>query len=218
MKPTWNNYEISFRRAEKEFLQFDQEEIISASSLDADEDYIYVMYFCSRYRVCRKSGEMERLLTDGSWRHATYSEGMGIFDAICEPTPFRCLSGDMVDMGHFSKIGFNGSSLYQPYADSFCEHMTDLKETCLGLGGEPLDRCDVGFRFWIFDFLPWEFRLWEGEEGIPAMLQFYWDKNTPDFLRYETTHIILGHLLEEIREKMGLPRSPFAHAVVMKQD
>lgn len=210
MKPTWNNYEITFRRAEKEFLRFDQEEMIRASSLKADEDYIYVDFFCSRYRVCRESGYMERQLKDGTWRHSTYGEGMGIFDAICEPTPFRRLSGEMVDNSYFARVGFNGRSLYQYYADRFSEEQEKCKAACEALGGEALDKCDVGYRFWIFDFLPLEFRLWEGEEGIPAALRIYWDKNTPDFLRFETTHIVIGHILEEIHIAMGLEESSFA--------
>ena len=204
MKPTWNNYEITFCRAEKEFLRFDQEEMIKASGLKADDRYIYVDYFRSRYRICRESGCMERLLNDDTWRHATYGEGMGIFDAICEPTPFRCLSGEMVDHSYYAKVGFTGRSLYQRYADCFSENIPLLKKACEALGGEPLDKCDAGYRFWIFDFLPFEFRLWEGEEGIPAALRFYWDKNNPDFLRFETSHIVMGHILEEIHSAMGL--------------
>lgn len=196
--PTWNNYEITLRRAEKEFLRFDQEEMIRSCGLSADEDYIYITYFYAPYRIHRQSGNTERQIDKNTWRHCSYNEGMGIFDAICEPTPFRCLSGEMADNAYFAKVGFRSDAMYQRYADAFAADIDAFRRICLDFGAIPQEKSNAGFLFQVFDFLPVMLLLWEGEEGIPAALRFLWDKNTPDFLRYETTQIILGHILEEL--------------------
>lgn len=203
MEPTWNNYEITFGRAEKEFLRFDQEEMIKACGLDADEQYIYVKFFYSLYRINRKTGYMEKYLPDGTMCHAAYSEGMGIFDAICEPTPYRCLCGEMVDMYYFCNVGFSGRAMFQPYADRFGDNIEKFKEVCASLGGVPFGQCDAGFTFALFDFLPVTMQLWEGEEGIPAAIRFLWDRNTTDYIRYETMCIVLTHVLETLNVAMG---------------
>ena len=38
---------------------------------------------------------------------------------------------------------------------------------------------------------------------FPASLQLLWDTNTLDFVHYETTYYIAGHLLSRLRELMG---------------
>lgn len=202
MKPTWNNYEITLQRAEKEFLRFDQEEMIRCAGLRADENYIYITYFYAPYRIHRQTGYTERKIGENTWRHCNYSEGMGIFDAICEPTPFRRLSGEMADNAYFAKVGFSSHSMHQRYADDFAANIQQFRRICTDIGGNPWGKSDAGFLFEVFDFLPVVLLLWEGEEGIPAAMRFLWDKNTPDFLRFETSQIILGHILEELRSAM----------------
>lgn len=203
MEAKWNNYEITFCRAEKEFLRFDQEEMIVASDLKADAQYIYVTFFYNQYRIDRVTGYMEKVSADGTVRHAAYSEGMGIFDAICEPTPYRCLSGDMVDINYFTVTTFNGRSMFQPYAERFADHLETFQKVCTEMGGIPYGQCDAGFTFALFDFLPVVLQLWMGEEGIPASIRFLWDSNTTDFIRFETMFIILTHVLDTLNAAMG---------------
>ena len=203
MKTKPNNYELTFRRAEKEFLRFDQEEMIRACGLKADERYLYITFFYTLYRIDRQSGRMEKQLSDGSYRHAAYNDGMGIFDAICEPTPFRRLCGEMVDMNYFTNTSFNGRSMFQPYADRFAADLEKFRKVCLELGGEPQKESDAGFTFDLFDFLPMTLLLWEGEEGIPAAIRFLWDRNATDFIRFETMFIIITHVMETLNEAMG---------------
>ena len=201
-----NNYEIAFQRAEKEFLKYDQEEMIRASNLRFDEDYLYITFFYAPYRIDRKTGYAERQIGEDQWRHCNYSEGMGIFDLICDPTPFRQLSGEMVDNGYFAKFGNpSGRSMFQGYADRFSDHMEKFSEICLAMGAEPWGKSDAGFIFKIVDFFPMVLLLWEGEEGIPAALNVLWDKNMIDFLHFETAQFIIGHVMEEINGAMGLP-------------
>ncbi|MGN0962810.1 MAG: DUF3786 domain-containing protein [Clostridia bacterium] len=203
MKTKPNNYELTFGRAEKEFLRFDQEEILRAGHLKADDEYIYVTFFYALYRIDRRSGRMEKQMSDGGYRHAAYNEGMGIFDAICEPTPFRRLCGEMVDMNYFTNTSFNGRSMFQPYADRFAANLEKFRKVCLEIGGRPQKESDAGFAFDLFDFLPMTLLLWEGEEGIPAAIRFLWDRNTTDFIRFETMFIVITHVLETLSAAMG---------------
>ena len=128
---------------------------------------------------------------------------MGIFDAICEPTPFRRLCGEMVDMNYFTNTSFNGRSMFQPYADRFAADLEKFRKVCLELGGKPQKESDAGFTFDLFDFLPMTLLLWEGEEGIPAAIRFLWDRNATDFIRFETMFIIITHVMETLNEAMG---------------
>lgn len=203
MKPVLNNYEITFQRAEKEFLKYDQEEMIRACGLQADDDYIYITFFYAPYRIHRKTGYAERQIAENTWRHCNYSEGMGIFDAICGPIPYRQLSGEMVGTEYFSKVGFSGRSMHSEYAERFSAEIETFQKVCLDLGAKPWGDSDAGFIFQLFDFLPMAIQLWEGEEGIPTAMRFMWDKNLLDFIYFETAMFITGHVLEELNAAMG---------------
>ena len=204
-KKELNNYEKSLLRAEAEFLRFDQTEIIKASDLSADERFIYVTFFYASYRIDRQTGRVEAMEADGTIRHADFSEGMSIFDAICEPTPFRSLSGDYVDTGYFTKIGSGGGvGLSQlRYAEFFLEEQARYKEVCTSLGAKPFGRCDIGFEFAVFPFLPMVIQLWEGEEGIPPAIRCLWDRNAKDFLRFETMMYAVGHIMRTLTKAIG---------------
>lgn len=201
---TLNNYEKTLLRAEQEFLTFDQEEIIRESRLRSDEHYIYVTFFYGDYRIDRQTGRIEAFLPDGTTRHGTFSEGMGIFDAICEPTPFRALSGEMVSVNYFHSTAFSGQDLYQRYAEGFSEDLPKFRAVCEKIGGKPYGNSDAGYLFEIFDFLPMALLLWEGEDGIPPAMRFLWDKNATDFIRFETMFYIIGHIVDILGEEMGL--------------
>lgn len=201
---TLNNYEKTLLRAEKEFLRFNQQEIISAGNLEKDESYIYITFFYSLYRIHRRSGKIENI-SEKEPRRATFEEGMSILDAICEPTPFRRLSGDMVDITYFHRTAFNGQSLHQRYADYFAENTEQFCAVCSAFGGIPVSGCDAGFRFTLFPFLPLELKLWRGEDEIPSALRSLWDSNTKDFIRYETMFYALGHVYAQIKKRMEQP-------------
>ena len=204
-KKELNNYEKTLLRAEGEFLTFDQEEIIAACGYDADENYIYVTFFYAPYRIDRKTGHVEAIEANGNFRPATFNEGMSIFDVSCEPTPYRCLSGEFVDVSYFSNVGFGsgGSDMFRLYCELFLEEEQRFREVSEGLGAKPFPHCDVGYVYDVFPFLPFVIQLWEGEEGIPPAMRFLWDRNTKDYLRFETMFYAIGHILKALTTAIG---------------
>ena len=206
-----NNYEKTLLRAEQVFLTYQQEEMIKAGNLTADENYLYIDFFRQPFRINRASGRVETK-ENGVYRHGTFSEGMAIFDYICEPVPYRCLSGEAVDIGYFAKVGFSGKNLYQNHVDAFEKDIPRFRTVCEDLGGVPFAKGDAGYTFEVFPNFPFTLILWAGEEGIPAAMQYLWDKNTADFLRFETLFYIISHLTEKIAAAMSCAVEPFAAA------
>ena len=204
-----NNYEKTLLRAEQVFLTYSREEMIKACNLKADENYLYIDFFRQPFRVSQTSGRVETK-ENGVYRHSTFSEGMSIFDYICEPVPYRCLSGEAVDIGYFAKVGFSGKDLYQHYVDAFEKNPEGFCAACENLGGTPVAKGDAGYIFEVFPDFPLTLILWTGEEDIPAAMQYLWDKNTPDFIRYETMFYIIGHIMEKIAAAMSCAVEPFA--------
>ena len=55
----------------------------------------------------------------------------------------------------------------------------------------------------MFPFLPFTTRSWEENEKFPASLQILADKNTPDYMHYETLMFALSHLFERLKEEVS---------------
>ena len=53
----------------------------------------------------------------------------------------------------------------------------------------------------LFPFLPLILRFWEADEDFPASMQVLVDKNTLDYLHYETLMFALSHLMTRLVEE-----------------
>ena len=59
-----DNYLIQAQQAKQRFLTYDQEALIRKFQLSADNTYLYVTLLRQTYRICRSTGNMQKL--DGS--------------------------------------------------------------------------------------------------------------------------------------------------------
>lgn len=97
-----------------------------------------------------------------------------------------------------------GDGMFQPAARALRRRTAQLGAgPGAALGGRREGRGDVAFRLYPFPFLPVLFQFWSSDEDFPASLTILWDENTLDFVRYETTYYIAGHLLRRLLELMG---------------
>ena len=54
-----SNYQIMKGQMAKRFLQYDQKQMTEKFQLPCDEEYIYVTFVSSLYRINRKTGEIQ---------------------------------------------------------------------------------------------------------------------------------------------------------------
>ncbi|MCC8137695.1 MAG: DUF3786 domain-containing protein [Clostridiales bacterium] len=201
-----SNYDITRDKAELRFLTYDQEKMISKFHLRNDEHYLYIAFVGRDYRIDRSSGRIE-WKTDGfsHVEHAGFNEVLAICDVLCDSKDNCCLSGQFVrvnDLKGTVRSSGLGNDLYEKYAKYFDERTSSLQKACEALGGEKQKIGDVSYLLHPFPFLPLMLQFWESDEEFPASLKFMWDENTLDFLRYETTYYVLGHVLERLKELM----------------
>jgi hypothetical protein len=56
----------------------------------------------------------------------------------------------------------------------------------------------VACRLPLFDFLPVVFQFWSADDDFPASIQLLWDKNTTDFMHFETVWYAAGYVLDRL--------------------
>ncbi|MDO5544410.1 MAG: DUF3786 domain-containing protein [Eubacteriales bacterium] len=198
-----NNYLLQAAQAKRYFLTYDQAALIRKLKLAFDDDYLYPMLFARKYRLSRKTGDLERE-ERGAWQDAnTHEEVMTLLDLICDSKEGRFVSGrwkNMADFGH----AFHQNLLEErdPYAELFQSQPEDFRKACEALGGEPLPTGDIAYSIEVFDGLPLAVQLWLGDEEFPARLRYLWDENALQYLKYETMYYARGLLLERLKTEM----------------
>lgn len=96
--------------------------------------------------------------------------------------------------------------LFTPHAEKFQGKIQALRQACQALGGVEAGKGDVAYCLPVFDCLPVRLAFWEADEDFPPSLQFQWDRNTTDFIHFETTFYVTSHLLGRLLELMGEAR------------
>lgn len=199
-----DNYKVQLMQAKRLFLTYNQQELIRRCRLRFDDAYFYIKFLGADYRICRVSGDMERL-RHGLWVDGnSFGEVMTILDWLCDSKPHRCISGrwvNIVSQGHSFHRNLQ-EERKDPDAELFDRHPEAFSEACRALGGEELPGGDMGYAIELLDGLRIFVQLWHADEEFPASLRFFWDENALHYLRYETTWYAVGVLVERIKEYM----------------
>ncbi|MBQ8797671.1 MAG: DUF3786 domain-containing protein [Oscillospiraceae bacterium] len=199
-----NNYLIQAQQAKKLFLTYDQQELIHRCQLKYDGDYFYVTVFAEPYRICRKTGDMERL-HQGIWTDGnSFGEVMTILDWLCDSRPDRYITGRWINLITHGNY-FHGNlqeETSDPYATLFDQSSEEFCRACEALGGERLPSADISYAIELLDGLRILVQLWHGDEEFSPRLRCLWDENTTKYIRYETSWYAVGLLMDRIAENM----------------
>ena len=202
-QPRWDNYAIAAEQAKKLFLEYDQEHIIKKLNLRADGDYIYIRFLDLDYRAHRRTAGVEKREGDGPYTDgSSFNEVMTLFDVLCWSREGARLSGEWVTL---SALGGGVHSASSPSGGMFrneVERITRredrLAEVLEHMGGVVMPKGEPGYQIPVFPFLPVYVQYWRGDEEFPPQLNLLWDRNTTQFLHYETVYYLTNFLLERL--------------------
>lgn len=200
-----SNYDQALEQAQRLFLTYDQQPIAEKLRLQQDDDFLFLPFFGRLYRVCRSTGLVQWLDEAGQAHNAGFNDGMAVYDVLCWSKPDCRAAGQFAPINSVARSFHSsglGESLFDKRAEVFARDPDRLEQICIGLGGVKEGRGDVAYRLELFPFLSIRLQLWLADEDFPASIQLLWDTNTLDFLHYETTYYIAGHIFSLLREQM----------------
>ena len=189
------------------FLQYDQATMIHKYSLEHDSDWLYITFVNRNYRINRKTGNVQWSDNNFETVHeADHNAAMTIYDVLCYSKDGCHLSHEFVNINSLSSVRTGNlsqnSEFFQNTADIFNGKAIELRNACIALSGKELDKGDVAFELKLFPFLPIIIRFWEADDEFPASLQILADRNTLDYMHYETLMFALTHLFSRLMEEM----------------
>lgn len=197
-----DNYAIATQKAKERFLTYDREKICAKFRFDADERYIYPIFFGQRCRMEWATGNLERE-RQGRWVDAnSFGEVLTLLDLLCDASETRFLTGKWRSMQEFGLL-FHRNLLENTrdrWADRFDREPELLRRGCEALGGRAMKGADVDYAVEIFDGLSIRIQLWFGDEEFAPRLHYLWDENALQYIRYETMYYALDVLHARIVE------------------
>ena len=198
------NYAIQVQQDKNRFLTYDQEVLIRKMRMEADNAFLYIPMLSQQHRICRATGNIERL-TEAGWVSAnSHGEVMTLLDLICDSAYDRSVRGRWKAMASFGLL-FHSNLLEgkrDPWADRFESDPEGFRRACTALGGRPLPMGDIAYAIELFDGLEIAVQLWFGDEEFPASLRLLWDENALQYIKYETMWFAKGMLLQRLQEQM----------------
>ena len=203
-----DNYDLQVDIGKGIFLEYDQERMIRKYGLSADEGYLYLRYLGILCRIHRETGGIEEY-RDGHWQECrNFSTVMTIYDLLCfhkgEAAP--TLAGQWCTVGNFVVTGVTQTDTftkkYASYFDCRPEQLGAAIQTLGGIVQPAMAGTDLTCKFQVTPFFPVLLQFWQGDEDFPPKLLLLWDRNTDQFLHFETTFYLQGDLLERIKRKM----------------
>lgn len=197
-----SNYEKSQDAAARAFLRYDQSAMIRKFDLSHDADALYITFVDRPHRVDRHTGLVTVVSTG---EKADFNAAMSIYDLLCDSQPLCHLSYEWVNVASLSAIQggtlAKSGDLFLISAADFTGQTAALDRACRALHGIPQPKGDVAYQLALFPFLPVLLRFWDADEDFPASLQVLLDKNTLDFIHYETLMYALSHLMRRLRQE-----------------
>ena len=205
MTPSRSNYDKARDATALVFLRYDQEQMIRKFDLAHDADALYITFIGRDYRVDRHTGTVT-WAADAA-HAASYNEAMSIYDVLCDSRELCHLSHEWVNVASLCTI--QGGTLtkdgdfFKNSCARFSGDSAALERACQRLRGQKQPKGDVAYQLALFPFLPLILRFWEADEDFPASMQVLVDRNTPDYLHYETLMLALSHLMLRLEEESG---------------
>lgn len=193
-----NNYDKVAEDSKRNFILWDQEEIIARTKVKADARYIYLNFCDSPYRVNRKTGSVQCLANIASPYEARYNEVMGIFDFLCNSRAGAAPAGRWVTpaaLTHY--VGSDsGGSLFPQEAKFFDENSQGLSQVIQKY--HSFSAGDVSCILPVFDSLSTVFQFWHSDDEFPPSIKFLWDADTPSFFHFETAMFTQAYWVEKL--------------------
>ena len=198
-----NNYEIQAAQARGLFCQRDLQTLTQMHRLQTDASWLYLRLFGSDYRVGRADGHIFRQ-QDGCWVCADgFNETLTIFDLLCDGKPDRHPAGTWRTTADFGGHVHREHAFDDAADPSSLEQKADrqpeqLARACCALGGTPVGGADCAFVVPFFEDLCVMVQFWHGDEEFLPRLQFLWDANADQYLRYETMYYAMNLMRERL--------------------
>ena len=179
-----SNYDQVIENWRLKFLEMDQEELIRKFQLEADEEFLYIIYFSKKFRIDRKNGFITE---DG--KSPGFDTVMNIYNTFYYSAAHPLASGNLVAFRQVKRVyPFEAAyrrTIISRLQELFAGKTEELRKACEALGGTLLPQGDVGYVLPVFPFLNIAVLFWDKDEEFEAQANMLFDSEITEFMHEE---------------------------------
>ena len=179
-----SNYDQVIENWRLKFLEMDQEELIRKFQLEADEEFLSIIYFSKRFRIDRKNGFITE---DG--KSPGFDTVMNIYNTFYYSAAHPVASGNLVAFRQVKRVyPFEAAyrrTIISRLQELFSGKTEELIKACEALGGTLLPQGDVGYVLPVFPFLNIAVLFWDKDEEFEAQANMLFDSEITEFMHEE---------------------------------
>lgn len=179
-----SNYDQVIENWRLKFLEMDQEELIRKFQLEADEEFLYIIYFSKRFRIDRKNG----FITENG-KSPGFDTVMNIYNTFYYSAAHPVASGNLVAFRQVKRVyPFEAAyrrTIISRLQELFAGKKEELRKACEALGGTLLPQGDVGYVLPVFPFLNIAVLFWDKDEEFEAQANMLFDSEITEFMHEE---------------------------------
>lgn len=199
-----SNYDQVIENWRLKFLEMDQEELIRKFQLEADEEFLYIIYFSKRFRIDRKNGFITE---DG--KSPGFDTVMNIYNTFYYSAAHPVASGNLVAFRQVKRVypfeaAYRRTIIFR-LQELFAGKTEELRKACEALGGTLLPQGDVGYVLPVFPFLNIAVLFWDKDEEFEAQANMLFDSEITEFMHEENVVCVAADAVYYLTLAAGLP-------------
>ena len=208
-----SNYDQVIENWRLKFLEMDQEELIRKFQLEADEEFLYIIYFSKRFRIDRKTGFITE---DG--KSPGFDTVMNIYNTFYYSAAHPVASGNLVAFRQVKRVyPFEAAyrrTIISRLQELFSGKTEELRKACEALGGTLLPQGDVGYVLPVFPFLNIAVLFWDKDEEFEAQANMLFDSEITEFMHEENVVCVAADAVYYLTLAAGMtPEKIYAQSV-----
>lgn len=198
-----SNYDQVIENWRLKFLEMDQEELIRKFQLEADEEFLYIIYFSKRFRIDRKNGFITE---DG--KSPGFDTVMNIYNTFYYSAAHPVASGNLVAFRQVKRVyPFEAAyrrTIISRLQELFAGKTEELRKACEALGGTLLPQGDVGYVLPVFPFLNIAVLFWDKDEEFEAQANMLFDSEITEFMHEENVVCVAADVVYYLTLAAGM--------------
>lgn len=201
--PIKSNYDIQADKCKLEFIKMDHKKIAEKFNLKYDEDYLYIYFFSTKYRLNKRTGHIEKTYDNSNYIPAKFNEIMTLLDVLAYSKEDLSLSSKWINVTNLKEVFRTGGTvthtdLFAASSKKFSGKTDQLIKACEKLKGRKISQGDVGYIIDIFDYIKVMFVYYDEDSDFESEIKVLWTDNILKFVHYETTYYMLEYLFEKM--------------------
>lgn len=201
-----SNYENVIEMWRQKFLEMDQEELVRRFQLEADDEFLYIVYFSHKMQIDRKTGQIS--MCEDPQRNLTFNTKIMIYNLFHYSIEDPVASGKLVPFREVKRAyPFEAAykrTILSELARTFSGHVPELVMAGEKLNGTKMKQADAGFILPIFPFVSLAVLFWDGDEEFEAQANMLFDSNITDFMHEENVVLAASDAIYYLKEASGM--------------